>query len=100
MGMRKTLVVEAGPSLAVSYAGALLRDMGFDVTKLTPRTATGHPHADVSRDRYHSYYDVYNRGKRWKTVEDVRAETSRLASAPGQPQKVAVRGYNEWVDLH
>jgi len=86
MGVRKVLVVEAGRSLAVSYAGALLRDMGFDVTKLTPRTAAGHPDADVWRDRYHSYYDVYNRGKRWKAVEDVRAVTSRLASATGQEQ--------------
>ncbi len=97
--MPKTLVIEAGRSLAVSYAGALLREMGFDVTKLTPKTAARYP--DASLNRYHSYHDVYDHGKEWQVVEDVRMATSRLASSlsrdqveaadpPGSPRRIIV----------
>jgi crotonobetainyl-CoA:carnitine CoA-transferase CaiB-like acyl-CoA transferase len=92
----KTVVVEAGRSLAVSYAGALLQDMGFDVTKLAPKTGARHPEARPNR--YHPYYDVYDHGKRWQAVEDVRMVTSRLASGlPGGPGRIVI-GDRDYLD--
>ena len=103
--MPKTLVIEAGRSLAVSYAGALLRDMGFEVKKLTPKTAA--PHPDAYLDRYHSYYDVYDHGKEWQVVEDVRMATSagfqpvrdqvEAANPPGSPLRIVV-GDRDYLD--